>query len=416
MSQEQNEQVERYIDQNNLSLAEAEVFRLLADESDNFDEAITKSLLQDYTITVGFTIRHLNVVLAEFAEERQNNIPGGLIGWMFRYQKPVVGGAKPLIRDITVNKLSLNIVEPAPSNFTDLPLNYSLPQSEVESTITIEPKIFFQRSSVSSDKMQMDYPDAFQETLPRIIDSPNLPMEAMEGYFPWADLAILKRSDIDNFIDFILVDQTGYDNIFFSGANLGYTTMHNPSLRMEQINLVDSANGNIVIEKEKVKPFTLKAEPFIVNEVLTEYWRTEARAATAARNSDVIEEEETDQPEPINTGGDVVPTATWLFPCPPAWDISGQISFQAMLLIDNSEADVQRSIQNSMMSYFMNPPTSGISAPIILEDVSLKDVGPRFNSEDSGGSINEGENKPGCSSIFSGLAFLLFIWAILSIY
>ncbi len=415
MNQEQQELIERYIDQNNLSLAEAEVFRLLASELDNFDESIAKTLLKDLTITVGFTIKHLNVVLAEFAEERQNNIPGGLIGWMFRYKKPIEGETIPLIRDITVNKLTLNIVEDGPSNFTDLPLRYSPPQSEESSTITIEPKIFFQRSTVTTDKMQMDYPDAFQETLPRMIDSPGLPMEAMEGYFPWADLAILKRSDIDNFIDFILIDETGYDDIFFSGANLGYTTMHNPSLRLEQINLVDSANGNIVIEKEKIKPFTLKAEPYIVNEVLTEYWRNEAIAATASRNSEPIEEE-TEQSEPLNTGGEVLPTATWLFPCPPAWDISGQISFQAMILIDNSEAEVQRSIQNSVMSYFMNPPAPGISVPIVLEDISLNDVGPRFNPEPPSAPINEGEGKSGCSSIFSGLVLFLFILVLLSTY
>jgi len=359
MTSQEQEQLQEMIQEMELTSREATILQLLADDMEEFDIEELGELVRNNIITVGFTIDQLDTLLDEFYDAREAEATGQrLIGWMFRFPKPSENTPEPLISNIRVNRMDLSVTNDG-STFAETPLLHGQGSNTQGRSITLTPKVFFQRKDVETDQMFVPYPPAFDATLPRARTLRTLPMSTLEGYFPWADLAMLQRSDLDNFVDYVMRKNTAYTDLFFSGANMVYATMHNPTMRLEQLNLMDSTTNppsSISVEDSR-RPFTIKVEPYIAALDVTKEW---LRQGTTAQGAPPIGENDPgeDEGEPAEIAAvAALPMAARMYPCPTVWDIGNQIGLEAARVIGASDSAVPLAFQNQVMARLYDNPS-----------------------------------------------------------
>ncbi|SER14563.1 hypothetical protein [Neolewinella agarilytica] len=418
MTQEELPKKEDYFAQ--LNTVEKLVFNRLVGER-KVDDAYAEvhQEMEQLTITAGFTIDNIGDLMAGFRSDRQAEkdqeverimaeckgdpvpvqpvIPQ-LIGWVFKFPK---NEGTRLVRNIRVERMDM-FLSATSTTFPETPLKHTNGDM-----VTLRPKIFYQRSTVNTDEFALPYGVAFPHTEPGMFDAPDLTMADLEGYFRWSDLAMLQRGHLADFADFIFADGASvYNDLFFSGARLDYQTMHNPSMRLEQVNLKDSATSILVGQPESRTPFTLKAEPFIAatrnkkdgssageKEVVQ---GSVAFVAGGAATANAVEEE-----------SESPPISAHLYPCPTIWEYSNEVATIAARQTGSNEPALMKTFRSSFYQRFngANP------EPILVESVTLTNR-PRtlpVNSPANNDSSNNA-NK-GCLGI--ALTIILLIICLL---
>jgi len=283
------------------------------------------------------------------------------------------------------------------------------------SALKLRPKVLFQLSKVSTSESALSYSKAFPYTRPVMIDAPELTMEELEGYFPWADLAMLQRGNLADFADYIFADGASmYNDLFFSGANLDYRTMHNPSMRVEQLNLKDSASGAPVGANSRT-PFTLKAEPYIAaNTPMRDFVQNpdEMPAFNVEDTDALVAHLEASPDSPIilkslaDAGGvDAPPISAHFFPCPTVWEYSNRVAIEAARIVGTTDqkavSDYRAALQRR---YSGQDQVSGDEpSPVSVSTVSLADR-PRIVPLSA---VNPTPASPGCLGMFTMVILLI---------
>lgn len=388
MTQEERPKKEDYFAQ--LNAVEKRVFNRLVGErkvDDAYPEVYQE--MEQLTITAGFTIDNIGELMAGFRADRQAEkdqeverimaeckgdpvpvqpvIPQ-LIGWVFKFPK---NEGTRLVRNIKVERMDMRLSATG-TTFPQVPLLYD------NAPVILRPKVFYQRSTVDTDEFALPYGVAFPHTAPGMFDAPDLTMADLEGYFRWSDLAMLQRGHLADFADFIFADGASiYNDLFFSGARLDYQTMHNPGMRLEQLNLKDSqpkdAAGqpiNLVGHPDSRTPFTLKAEPFIAatqtkkdgsgageKEIVQEALATVVRRSAPA---DVVE-------------SDSAPVSAHLFPCPTVWEYSNELALAAARIVGTSDSGVVSEFRSSFYLRYTGQDQQAGSKPVSAPNVSIPD-------------------------------------------
>ncbi len=253
--------------------------------------------------TAGFTIPN---ILDKLPASNSTDID--LIGWMILFPKT---GPETEMRKIEIKKLWKSTSGGFSVLFT----------ADFISADTIIPHICRQVPRTSSSQHTIGYFPAL--TLTQTVFTPQLTgllMGDLSHHRTWAEASFIRRTDLDLLRDYLNpANQNGYDDVFFSGAEVKYSTMHNPRLRVQQHNypspppIYDTGHA-----------FTLKAEPFNAAAVApvpppTPLPKPPIPSATAAAA--------TGQP----SGSSLVSTASapgafLMIPCPDFWEVSQGIA------------------------------------------------------------------------------------------
>jgi len=323
-----------------------------------------------------------------------------LIGWVFKFPK---NAGPRLISNILVERMDMKL-SATRTDFPQVPLEYT-----GGGTVTLRPKVFYQRSTVDTDEFALPYSPAFPHTEPGMFDAPNLTMADLEGYFRWADLAMLQRGHLADFADFIFADGASqYNDLFFSGARLDYQTMHNPGMRLEQLNLKDSqpkdAAGqpiNLVGQPESRTPFTLKAEPYIAA-------TRNKKDGSGAGEKEIVQgvmANVVGRAETSNVGEGEVPISAHMFPCPTVWEYSNENAVMAARIMGTESPKVMAEFRAAFYKrYSGEDQVSGENLePVSVQTISLTNrprVLPLSEEESS-------PKSPGCLGIFAAAIVLI---------
>jgi len=305
-----------------------------------------KEMAAEMEVSVGFTINRLAALLTRtrFGEVT----PEGevrLLGWMFWMPNNPPEHNNKLIRDITVEQLSIIITDTG-SKLERTPLLHPDSGTSVE----LSPKIFYQQKELASSDLLTTYQEAFDQTLPRFLPDMGIPVSDLEEYENWTDFAYLSASDLQTMKMMVTDDATIYSDVFFSGARINYATSHNPLMRVEQINLVNKHTNERLAPISHL-PFTLKAEYYVASDDDRRNWlRSPGETGSALPPPDPrpttdqvnrsVNDNESVQPQKgtftVGTGNPklsatsqaFIPGNILLSPCPPVWIIPPQVGME----------------------------------------------------------------------------------------
>jgi len=335
-------------------------------------------------LTVGFTIQNIRPLLDAYKTRRDNNPAGTeIIGWVFKYPQD----SAKLVSSIDIFRLEIEVTATG-SELTETKISSS------DDPSIIIPKVLFQQRSVQPTSPAGVYQPAFNETQPQVAPNNDLSVRDMEGHYDWAELALLRRFDLDNFADYLIGGPQGYNDIFFSGANLDFATMHHPVMRLEQFAL---DGGSIPIEEAR-RPFTLKAEPYIADADLN--WLAFSGAGDTGSRS------VTADPTPSTTG---LPAAAFMYPCPTAWDYGTLVALTIAQRVEITNSNLVVSLQKRIIGFYTGSVQASGKGGLLIDDLTTADL----PLKDTPTPVPSPESKPGCLSFLSLFIFLVIIFLFL---
>jgi hypothetical protein len=287
--------------------------------------------------SAGFTIPQIHAVL-----NADSNLATDMLGWMFLFPKGEEDSYP--MQDIEIKQLW----KTTQGGSVVVYLEDFLPPG------MIRPKICHQVTRTYSSEHTIDYSSALQLTNIVIADPPEeLQVSALTHHRNWAEAAFLRRSDINFLRDYLASNSSqGYNDVFFSGGEVQYGTMHNPRLRVQQHNY--KPEGSVLPLHNTGHAFTLKAEPFIAGRTpfpdrpITDPI-SPVESGTKIELIDEVDLDQDQQREALESqqvSAAKAPGAFMMIPCPDFWDIvhetasemsAGDILFGASLVPQVSE-------------------------------------------------------------------------------
>lgn len=334
--------------------------------------------------TLGFTIENIADKLPDFGEDPL------LLGWMFFFikEKTTTNPNRDRIENIAdIRMKEVRLV-------TNGRRSYQMVMNDMPDPYTITPLLHTQEEApVFLPNVTEQTPDGpvirvpnYDQCLsstvsgyasPTDIDGPEAPLIVnLEEYQAWADAAYIRATDLRLLKTYLVNDAAGYDDVFFSGAELDYSTLHNARLRLEQRYLrldpgilEDDGNGKQRFKDGKRDgkildqtidndyylevgvAFTLKAEPILKTMVSDD----EEEDASGANNDDNNPD---DSNEPSNgdsdgsratdnddsgdtnfaLSGEMMPGAFTLVNCPNTWTLMQALRDEAAVATGNPAA------------------------------------------------------------------------------
>ncbi len=258
----------------------------------------------DLHYTAGFTIPDVYNLLPI-----SSSTDTDLVGWMFIF--PTGEGTKEM-QQVEIKKLW----KTTEGGFSVLFTQDFIPAG------VIQPHICTQVPRTYSSQHTIGYVPALTLTQTAFTPQPNgLSLSDLSHYRKWAEAAFIRRTDLDLLRVYLdPANGNGYNDIFFSGAEVRYSTMHNPRLRVQQHNypapppIYDSGHA-----------FTLKAEPFDAT----------ATAPPLPQRDELIDAQVTGEIDgdtaPVPTVSEEIPAARapgafMMIPCPDFWEVSQGIA------------------------------------------------------------------------------------------
>ncbi|MFK8163961.1 MAG: hypothetical protein AB8H12_16060 [Lewinella sp.] len=281
-------------------------------------EAELRNMLnkRDGHASAGFVIPQINAIL-----NADSNQATDMLGWMFLFPKKEREDT-PAMRQIEIKQLW----KTTQGGSVVVYLEDFLPPG------TILPKICHQVFRTYSSEHTIDYSPALQLTNIVITDPPAaLPISALTYHRDWAEAAFLRRSDINFLRDYLSANSSqGYNDVFFSGGEVQYGTMHNPRLRVQQHNY--KPEGSAMPLYNTGYAFTLKAEPFIAGRISNPDLppdsplppgedETESELIDKNGTKQAQATENQDAQESQEVSASKAPGAFMMIPCPDFWDI-----------------------------------------------------------------------------------------------
>jgi hypothetical protein len=310
------------------------------EDSGSQPEADLKNMMNktDGHSSAGFIIPQIHAVL-----NADSNQATDMLGWMFLFPKEE-GVDTPAMRQIEVKQLW----KTTQGGSVVVYLEDFLPPG------MILPKVCHQESRTYSSEHTINYYPAHQLTNIVIADPPvELPITALTYHRNWAEAAFLRRSDINFLRDYLASNSSqGYNDVFFSGGEVQYGTMHNPRLRVQQHNY--KPEGASIPLYNTGHAFTLKAEPFISGSNSTPDPPTDTPLPPVEGEKEIELIETTDlnqtqarrNQESQQVSAAKAPGAFMMIPCPDFWDIihetatemsAGDVLFGASLVPEVGE-------------------------------------------------------------------------------
>jgi hypothetical protein len=349
------------------------------------DEEELRKIIGAAHLTVGFTIQNIRPLLDAYKTYRDNTPAGTeIIGWVFKYPTTPA----KLVSGIEIFRLEIEVTATG-SKLMETRISYP-----DDPRFVIIPKVLFQQRIAQQPSPATTYGPAYNETLPQVAPNDDLSLRDMEDHYDWAELALLQRFDLDNLADYLIGGPQGYNDIFFSGANLDFATMHHPVMRLEQFAL----DGGSIPIAEARRPFTLKAEPYIADANLD--WLPFSGAASRGSRSISAD------PSPSTTG---LPAAPFLYPCPTAWDYGTLVTFSAAQRLGIRNVDLVARLQKSITSFYTGGAQALEDGPLQIDDLTTADL----PQKDTPTPEPTPETKPGCLSFLGLFIFLVTIFLFL---
>lgn len=345
----------------------------------------SKKIIAANHLTAGFTIQNIGSLLDAYKTRRDNSPEGNeIIGWVFKFPD----SPTKLMSDIEIFRLEITVTATG-SELTETRITHP-----DESSVTVIPKVLFQQRDVQQASPVGAYTPAYNETRPQVAPDNGLSIRDMEDHYDWAELALLQRFDLDNFADYLIGGPQGYNDIFFSGANLDFATMHHPVMRLEQFAL---DGGSIPIEAAR-RPFTLKAEPYIADAGLN--WLPFSGAGGAGSRSAATD------PTPSTTG---LPAAAFMYPCPTAWDYGTLVAFSIAQRLGITNSELAASLQKRAIGFYTGSVQASGKGGLEIENLTTADL----PQKDTPAPAPTPEDKPGCLSFLGVFIFLVMIFLFL---
>lgn len=337
-----------------------------------------KEVNDRFQLTVGFTVDRLGELLQQIDPSGS----GGLnktLGWNFVLPPEGAATGDGLISGITVNRVFAEVSQ-AETEIKVIPLSYP----NGGTAVSLTPKVFYQRKSIGPNTPPMTYGNAFDLTLPRCIEIPDLKVKDFEGFKNWTDLAFFSRGALEQSQSYLSGSVTGFNDMFFSGCTINYATPHNPLLRVEQLTIANRHDGNL-LGAEASLPFTLKAEYYISSEHTGQAWLGLAGDETStappfypgevkvpsgtARNRSLDPASTTEQA--------FLPGALILPPCPPFWRYPETLGASFRLAYPLSSFQDQAAISAAVFSALNQAYTGGQSSIAVnIDSVNTDSVNP----------------------------------------
>lgn len=307
--------------------------------------------------TLGFTIENIAAKLPDFGEDPL------LLGWMFFFIKAKANpnSARERIENIAdIRMKEVRLV-------TDGRRAYKMEMNDLSaSDFKIKPLLHTQEEAPvflpnvteeTSDGPVIHVPNYDQclgSTVsgyapPTDIDGPEAPLIVnLEEYQAWADAAYIRATDLRLLKTYLVNDAAGYDDVFFSGAELDYSTLHNARLRLEQRYLKldpdivedDTVNGGKKFKDGKTVGkisdplagfyyldssvgFTLKAEPIVMTESSGGSGSSGGNLSLTRGNASAN--------DGYAVSGEMMPGAFTMVGCPKTWEIMQAIRNEAIV-------------------------------------------------------------------------------------
>ncbi|WP_157472235.1 hypothetical protein [Neolewinella persica] len=277
------------------------------DPGNNPEEGLRNKMQgsRDRHYTAGFTIPGIYNLLPS-----SSSTDTDLIGWMFLFP---TGGTTVPMKQIEIKKLWKSTQNGFSVLFTE----------DFISADFIIPHICTQAPRTYSSQHSIDYIPALALTQTVFTPRPEgLDISDLSHHRTWAEASFVRRTDLDILRLYLdPANGNGYNDVFFSGAEVRYSTMHNPRLRVQQHNypspppIYDSGHA-----------FTLKAEPFDV---------TAVAPPPPVQEGDLIDQfdpiegtVEGVKPPQVSTQVPAAkaPGAFMMIPCPDFWEVSQGIA------------------------------------------------------------------------------------------
>lgn len=255
---------------------------------------------QEQVTTVGFTVKGcLPLIDAALA----NPV---LLGWYFHFPPSNTGGK---VKDITISTLEAHsiggrkvlrripLVTP-PGEERILPKLHTQHYRPDFSSVDVVPDSVSEYQNFPAEQLAFFVGSSYASADPAI--------DELSHYTEWAEAAFFRRTDLE-FLRMALDSQVGtYNDVFFSGSAVDYSTMNNPRFRVSQFTL---NNGSV---EDSSKAFTLKAEP--INNTLDNVDMATPTMFGNARSASTMAGPVTDQDASL-----MIPAVFQATPCPDYW-------------------------------------------------------------------------------------------------
>jgi hypothetical protein len=317
--------------------------------------------------TTGFIIENIDQFLPDF------NTDPLLLGWLFKFAGPA-NMSKPRnqyeIAGISIKEIRLNQAGAI----------YQMAVNDLKTTNGVSPTITPVMHIQEKDPVETALTDPYT-TLLTVTQSEYYEVNTNSGpalisdmgeYKCWVDATFIRATDLRLLKAYLQNQVSGYHDVFFSGAKLNYSEMHNARLRVEQHWLpltpdcTGAAKGDLSGDDKIVegkdgdylrtsKSFTLKAEPIVVNNDVS-------RTGGGTDGGDGDSDPGSGNGGAYQFGGNssngtatgvngMLPSSFLMVSCPKVWDIMRAIN-EAAALATNSAAigigDLGQDVPNSL--------------------------------------------------------------------
>lgn len=322
---------------------------------------INPSKQKTYLATVGFTVTNCLTHIQQSLDDSE------VLGWFIHFKNAETKDNISVLSDLWISKLTLR----------PFGASKKLDMEKIDNLI-IEPKIFYQLPNPGNDFRFADYSTSQVKTEGHYIKQSEtettLLTSDLSHYTIWADAAFLRRSDLNLLRLYLLSDQEGYNDFFFSGAKVNFDIMHDPRLRGMQFGLPDPSSPGDTIPNSSAA-FSIKVEPFknqdvilsleeINNLLMLEELQEEDQSGSIPGPGDPSDDETSDNKNTIPP----FPVAAIAAPCPDYWDVIEEIG-QSIGINGPAAAAYLLSLGGGLQSGGISRLSSGFVLPKELIDI-----------------------------------------------